>query len=487
MTPDIVIAGHGPAAHRLVQRLRQYGYQGRIGVFGAERRPAYQRPLLTEVLGGRLSPHALALPGLMAEADVHEGVTVTAVDRRRGLVHADDGDSYPYGTLVLATGARPRIPELPGLRTPDGALDDRVTALRTLDDCLRIVPAPRTRGAGVREAGPREPAVTVLGAGVLGVEAAVALRDGGHDVSLVHPAPWPMERRLDATAGLLLGERLEQLGIRMLLGRTALAYRSGALLLDSGERVPARRLVVCAGTVPETVLARQCGLAVRTGIVVDGELRTSDARVRAVGDCAEYEGAPGGSVLTAWEQADVLARLLTGGESRFRGGRLAVRLRARDVELAVLGTPSAPHDGDPAHEVVTLTDRARGRYARLVLREGRVQSAVLLGLPRAIAAVTQLYDLDRPVPADRLSLLLGAPPATSGWSGPPEDGIVCACGGVTRAAVRQAWRDGAPDLASVAAATRATTGCGGCEQDVRALCEVRRAGTAGHSLEGGTR
>jgi assimilatory nitrate reductase electron transfer subunit len=486
MRAGIVIVGHGPAAHRLVQLLRRYGYRGRIGVLGAEHRPAYQRSLLGEVLGGRLRPPALTLPGIAGDADVRDGVTVTGVDRRRALVHTDDGGSHPYDTLVLATGARPHLPDLPGLRAPDGAPADGVTALRTLDDCLRIAPAPGTGPADAGEGGTQGPGVAVLG-----VETAVALRGGGHDVTLVHPAPHPMENRLDATAGLLLAERLERLGVRVLPGRTALAYRSGALLLEDGGQVSARHLVVCAGTVPETSLARGCGLAVRTGVVVDGELRTSDPRVRAIGDCAEYEGTVGGSVLTAWEQADVLARLLTGGGARFRGTRPAVRLRAREIDLAVLGTPDAPggehpaDSADPADEVVTFTDRTRGRYARLVLREGRVRGAVLLGLPRAIAAVAQLYDQDLPAPSDRLSLLLGTPPAGD-WGGPAEDDVVCFCGGVTRAEVRRSWRDGARDLAAVAAATRATTGCGGCAREVLALGGEARSGAA-EPVDGGPR
>ncbi|MBN3929562.1 NAD(P)/FAD-dependent oxidoreductase [Streptomyces verrucosisporus] len=485
MRAGIVIVGHGPAAHRLVQLLRRYGYRGRIGVLGAEHRPAYQRSLLGEVLGGRLRPPALTLPAVAEGADVRDGVTVTGVDRRRALVHTDDGGSHPYDTLVLATGARPHLPDLPGLRAPDGAPADGVTALRTLDDCLRIASAPGTGPTGAGKGGTQGPGVVVLGAGVLGVETAVDLRGAGHDVTLVHPAPHPMENRLDAPAGLLLTERLERLGVRMLPGRTPLAYRSGTLLLEDGGQVPARHLVVCAGAVPETSLARGCGLAVRTGVVVDAELRTSDPRVRAIGDCAEYQGTAGGSVLTAWEQADVLARLLTGGRARFRGARSAVRLRARGIDLAVLGGPDAPGEGHCADEVVTLMDRTRGRYARLVLREGRVHGAVLLGLPRAIAAVAQLYDQDLPAPSDRLSLLLGTPPADD-RGGPAEDDVVCFCGGVTRAEVRRSWRDGARDLAAVAAATRATTGCGGCARDVLALGGGARSGAV-EPVDGGPR
>ncbi|GAA3293718.1 hypothetical protein GCM10020295_16340 [Streptomyces cinereospinus] len=154
-----------------------------------------------------------------------------------------------------------------------------------------------------------------------------------------------------------------------------------------------------------------------------------------------------------------------------------LRLRTRAVELAVFGPPQPPAGGGPT-ETVTFQDRSGARYARLVLSGGRLRAGVLLGLPRAAAALAQLYDRDAPLPSDRLSLLLGVAPMTGEPADLPEDSLVCDCNNVSRAGLRQAWQDGARDLYALVAATRATTGCGGCADDVRAWCAQATAGTA---------
>ncbi|MEU9593573.1 FAD-dependent oxidoreductase [Streptomyces sp. NPDC048193] len=459
---DIVIVGHGSAAHRLVSELRRHGHTGRLTVLGAERHPAYHRPLLGSVLALRLPPEALTLPAV--DAEVHTGVSVTAIDRQRRLVHTDDGTTYPYDALVLATGARPRRPAWSGPSA--GGAPGGVCALRTLDDCrelLAVLSAPA--------APPRS--VAVVGAGPLGVETTVALRESGHHVTLVDPAPYPLAPRVDETAGTLLTERLERLGVRLLPGRTATGHEPGLLLLDDDERVPVDHVILCAGVVPGTGLARRAGLTVRTGVVVDERLRTSDPRIHAIGDCAEQEGVLPGTVTTAWEQAGTLARLLTGLRpgAPARPARTVLRLRTRAVELAVFGPPEETAGGGRDTGTVTFHDPSGGRYARLVLDDAeRVCSAVLLGLPRAAAAVAQFYERDAPLPSDRLSFLLGAPPVTGDIAALPDDAPVCDCNNVSRAALRKAWQNGARDLYALVAATRATTGCGGCADDVRAWC-----------------
>ncbi|MFD4374464.1 FAD-dependent oxidoreductase [Streptomyces sp. NPDC058486] len=490
----LVIVGHGPAAHRLVQGLRRHGYAGELTVLGAERHPAYHRPLLGSVLAGGLPPEALTLPAV--DADVRAGRAVTAVDRPRRLVHTDDGTAYPYDTLVLATGARPVRPAWSGPAadgTPAG-----VSTLRTLDDCRALLaalaPAPRAVPAPRRALAPAPRSVAVVGAGPLGVETAGLLREAGHHVTLVDPAPHPLASRVDATAGGILAERLERHGVRPLFGRTAIGHAPGALLLDDGERLSVDHVVLCAGVVPETDAARRAGLLVRTGIVVDERLRTSDPRIHAIGDCAEQEGVLPGTVSVAWEQADTLAGLLTGAhpEPPSRPARGVLRLRTRVAELAVFGPPEEPAASDrdrdqeaedPGTGTVTFHDRSGGRYARLVLDgEGRVRSGVLLGLPRAAAALAQLYERDLRLPTDRLSFLLGDPPVTGDRTAVPDDAVVCDCNNVSRAALRTAWQEGARDLYAIVAATRATTGCGGCADAVRAWCA--QAGAASPARPG---
>ncbi|MDG9715402.1 FAD-dependent oxidoreductase [Streptomyces sp. DH24] len=455
----VLVVGHGPAAHRLVERLRHHGHSGPVTVLGAEPRPAYNRVLLTSLLGGALSAEDLKLPDPPDGVRVRTGVTVTALDRARRSVRTDIGEIHPYDHLVLATGARPRIPPLPGLLTPRGGLTEGATAVRTLADCERLTGGP----------------LVVLGGGVLGTEVTLALLRTGHDVTLVHPGPYPMHDRLDGAAGALLADHLRAQGAHLRLGRGAVEYRPGKLALDDGEILRAGRLVLCTGAEPDTGLARRAGLTVRTGVVVDRRLRTDDPRVHAIGDCAESDGQVPGLVTTAWDQAETLARALTGRDTHHRAGRPVVRLKALGIDLACLGPPDPP--GATRH--ITLSDPARGRYARLALSGERILGAVLVGLPRATAAVGQLYERGLPVPSDRLGLLLGtaatARPATVEL---PDEAVLCHCNHVTKGALLRAWRAGARDLPRVAAATRATTGCGGCADDVQL---VLAAATGGNS------
>lgn len=456
----VVIVGNGPAAHRLVERLRARGHTGPVVVLGDEPHPAYNRVLLGSVLSRSLPAEALRLPDV--DAEVRLGVAATGIDRDRRVVRTSTGEEVGYDVLVLATGARARLPEITGLPA------DRLRPLRTVAGCEHIARVP----------GP----VVVLGGGVLGVEAALALRSRGRQVAVVHPRPHPMDRQLDATGGRLLAERLTELGVALHQGRKAVAYRSGALVLDDGAEVPAQLVVACTGVVPETALAERAGLRVRRGIVVDDRLRTGDPRIHAIGDCAEHHGRTPGLIGPAWEQADALAGLLCGADTRYPGARAVTRLKARDIELVSIGAPDELDSADA--EVVTLSDPARGRYAKVALRDERITSAVLFGLPEATASVTQLYDGDRPLPGDRLALLLGTPAAVPGAPVElPEDAVICRCNNVTKKSLRTAWESGARSVRELALATRATTGCGGCSDDVARLCAALAERTA-HEEEG---
>ncbi|MFE2461961.1 FAD-dependent oxidoreductase [Streptomyces sp. NPDC059402] len=462
----VLIVGGGPAAHRLAERLVRLGHGGGITVAGAEPRAPYHRALLGSVLDGSLESGRLALPALPEPVRLLTGVRVTGVDRTLRTVRTADGRELPYDNLVLATGARPRVPAVPGLTDRHGRLAEGVRLLRTAADCRPLSEGP----------------VVVLGGGTRGVEAALALRRAGHEVVLAHPAAHPMDRHLDADGGAVVAEWLAERGVTLRLGRRAAEYAPGKVVLDDGEVLAAGTVLLCTGTAPETRLARAAGLPVAEGVLVDARLRTADPRVHAIGDCAEQDGTPGATVLGAWEQADTLARILTGEDTVHRAGRHALRPRLPGKDIVVL---PPGRDGAEGDRTVTLRDPARGRYARLVLREGRIRQGVVAGSARAVAAVTLLHARDAPVPADLLALLTGADGTYTGGGEPPDDTVVCHCNNVTRKTLKDAWHGGARDAAALAAATRATTGCGSCGPVVRELCAA--LGRPADPAEGGTR
>lgn len=453
----VLVVGNGPAALRLTLALHAHGYDGAVTVLGDG---VVQRALLPSLLDGSLPPDAPLLAGHPPTVRVHRHARAVRVDRRRRLVLTADGTRYPYDTLVLATGAHPRIPRLPGLRTRDGKPADGVLTLRRPGDPARIGPGP----------------VVVLGAGPRGVETALALRRGGRETVLLDRAPAVLPGLLDPTAAELVGRRLTDAGVTLRLGRTAVEYAPGKLLLDDGEVLDTPTLVLCTGFVPRTRLAADAGLTVRRGVLVDPWLRTDDPRVSAVGECAEPAApAPPGAPV-AFDPAAALAARLAGAGTPAAPPE-TVRLRDPRLDVAVLGRPPAPDD--TATERITLHDPARHRYARLTLRDQRVEEAVLVGLPHAIAALTQLHQRGLPVPAARLALLLGTPPRGATRAGPPGDAVLCRCNHVTRHDLTRAWSHGAHDLPALAAATRATTGCGGCAPDVERLCAALAAAREG--------
>lgn len=449
----ILIVGNGPAAHRLAQRLSHHGHQGVVTLLGAERQPAYNRVLLTSVLARTLPAEAITLPRLPEDIRVRLGVTATRIDRAQRTVHADDNRVYRYEELVLATGARPRTPDVPSLTTADGELSDGVRTLRAVSDCERIIDGH----------------VVVLGGGILGVELALALRRGGRDVALVHPSPYAMDRHLDAAGGQILVAHLESMGITVHMGRRVVDYKPGRVFLDNGQVLSTDTLLLCTGVTPDVDLARAAGLTVRRGVVVDDRLRTNDPNIYAIGDCAEHDGDVPGLIAPAWEQAETLAKRLTGGSACYSGARTVTRLKAPSIDVASLGSPVGVDELGVAGESVTLSDPAGGRYAKLVLRDERIIGAILVGFSQAIASIGQLYDRNLPVPSGRLALLLGTAADPRTGVEPPDDAVICVCNNVTKNALVCAWRDGARDLAKLARATRATTSCGSCTPEVHRI------------------
>jgi assimilatory nitrate reductase electron transfer subunit len=465
---QVVVIGYGMAAARLLEEVRRIDPDGRrvtLTVIGEERVPAYNRILLTSVLSGRMEARRIQLQDKAWAAshnvDVVLGVCVSAIDRVGRTVLLANGERVRYDVLVLATGSRPWLPPTRGLRGADGEPAAGVAFLRTLADCETLHDLARPGATAV-----------VLGGGVLGLEAAHALHERAAEVTVVHPMAWLMERQLDRGSGRILAAALERRGIRFRIGRYAHDYLPGkGLWLDDGSVVPADLVLVAAGTRPETALAADAGLAVDKGVMVDDRLRATDPSIFAIGDCAQHGEAVSGFVESAWTQATVLAELLTQERpsARYRGGGVVTTLKIPAIELMALGDPHVdPYTSEA--DVVCLTDPAGGRYAKLVVRQDRIDGAILLGLPNAAASVSYCYVNSTVVPSDRFSLLVG------GVSGAGDDvaaggQIVCLCNNVTRESLAGAWRAGARTAGELADATRATTGCGACGAAVQAMAD----------------
>lgn len=460
----LVVVGNGMAGARLVGEVRARSKDVQITVFGAETWQPYNRVLLSSVLAGTSTSEQVRLldPLWYAEHEVTArlGVSVTTIDRDSQTIVASDGTRVPYDVLVLATGSEPVVPPIPGA--------ERATPFRTLDDCDRI-----------REAATSARRAVVVGGGLLGIEAARGLAGRGVPVTLLHLAGHLMERQLDAEAGLVLGETLGALGIDIRTGVTVAAVREAGVELSTGEVVEGDLVVLACGVRPVVGLARDAGIEVQRGVVVDDEMRTDDPSIFAIGECAQHDGMVYGLVAPAWEQASVLADLITGADkgARYRGSRLVTRLKAKSVELAAMGETHLTED---EAEIVRFTHRHNGTYRKLVIRDGRLVGAILLGETAVVGTLTQLFDRGGPLPFDRTGLLFpglaaGGIAVAESPVRMPDSAKVCQCNNVTKGQIRACWESGARDVEAVAAATRATTGCGGCRDAVEGivgwLCE----------------
>nr|WP_277605747.1 FAD-dependent oxidoreductase [Glycomyces sp. L485] len=450
----VAIVGYGMAGARIARELGRRGID--VTVFGAESNAAYNRILLSSMIAGKQSEHEIALPTPPEHVELRLGESVESVDLDGKTVNG-----VAFDKLVLATGAEAFVPPVPGLDPlPTGAY-----VLRTIEDARRIVTEAANRASAI-----------VLGGGLLGLEAARGLAGRGMDVTVVHAGGHLMDRQLDPSGAQVLADTYTELGVQSVIDAQTTRVIHGddglTLVLADGRTVTGQLMVVSCGIRPNTDLAESMALKVGRGVVIDDRCRTSHDDVFAVGDCAEHRGVPYGLVGPAWEQADVVADLLSGvnEDAAYTGSRLVTRLKATGIDLAAMGEV----DGD---EVVSFADPTRGTYARLVIDEdGRLAGAVMLGDNPMVGQVVQLFDTGDPVPHDRRMLLMGRPgesvsvePETP--ASMADEVVVCRCNNVTKKELTAAFRTGARTPEALSEATQASTGCGTCVEDVGRVCK----------------
>jgi len=475
---DLVLVGNGMAGARFLEELFERGAGDRfcVTVFGEEPQGSYNRVLLSSVLAGKHRPEDIVLnpPGWYRERgiELRAGVRAVSIDLQARVVRGNDGGDARYDTLVLGTGSTPLLPPIDGLGRP-GALIRGAHVFRTLTDCAALLrEAPQARRAAV------------VGGGLLGLEAARGLLRLVPEVHVLQLLPQLMEQQLDPGGAEVLRSTLEGLGVRVHLGRQTAAVlgrdRVEGVRFADGTALECDLLVIAAGIRPNVRLAREAGLPVERGIVVGDDLAVPGfPGVHALGECAQHRGRTYGLVAPAWEQARILADRLSGARpnAMYVGSRLATRLKVMGVELSVMGLSQAAGERD---EEITFADPARGVYKKLVVREGRLAGAVLLGDTAPAAALLQSFDRGIPLPDNRAALLFhdqeGAVPIRV--ADLPDEARICDCNGVSKGALAAAAKSGCGSLEAVCAATRAGTGCGSCRPRVRELLEAWRAGVS---------
>ncbi|WP_441234657.1 NAD(P)/FAD-dependent oxidoreductase [Bradyrhizobium sp. 930_D9_N1_4] len=368
MSEPLVIVGNGMAAARLVDELAKTAL-GRyaVAVIGEEPRLAYNRVLLSSVLAGETGSHEIELRP--ADWWRHRGVTVrygyrvTEIDTGRRELKIEGEESMEYSKLVLAIGSTPLR-----LNVPGADLAGVHTFRDTRDvDLLLTLAAARKR-------------VVVVGGGLLGLEAAYGLAKAGAPVTLLHLMDRLMERQLDGPAANLLKTLVERKGIRIMLNASTARIHGEeghveAVELADGTRIEADAVIFAAGIRPNIGLAKDAGIAVNRGIVVNDEMQTASPDIYALGECAEHRGNCYGLVEPAYEQARVLARHLAGRPAAYQGSVVSTNLKVSGVSVFSAGD----FMGGEGSESLVLSDRRRGTYKKLVIADGRLTGAVLIG------------------------------------------------------------------------------------------------------------
>jgi nitrite reductase (NADH) large subunit len=470
---SLALIGNGMATCRLLDELIRRGAQERyeVAVFSEENGGAYNRVLLSRVLAGGRPDDIVTKPRSWYEehgARLVDGTTIGRIDPSRKVLRATDGRDFRYDVAVVATGSQPLVPPIEGMTTASGDLRDGVFVYRKIDDCLRMRAHAQAGDAAI-----------VLGGGLLGLEAAKVLSDLGLHVTIVHVAETILNAQLDRPGGEMLRRQIEQLGIFVRTGRTVEALvgdaRVEGVVLDDGKVLPADMVVVACGVRPRVDLALASGLPVNRGILVNDTLATEAPSVYAVGECVEHAGRTYGIVPPVWEQASVLADVLSGGapRARYRGSNLYARLKVAGVDVASMGLLEPELETDA---VVQVIEERRNSYRKMIVRDGRLVGAMLVGDTSAAARLAQAFDRRDPLPSDPLQALCVGP----SWAGRTADErTVCNCHRVSESCIRQAVSNGADSVDAVGVATRAGTGCGSCRSEIAALLVRQRVPAAG--------
>ena len=482
MKQKLVIVGNGMAPGRALDLLFETAPEAyEVTIFNAEPRVNYDRIMLSPVLSGEKSFEEIVIHGdgwyIKHGVTLYKGAKVTGIDRAAksvtaefspsatGLAPREPAITVAYDRLIIATGSNAIIIPVPGHKLPG------VLTYRDLDDVQAMLLAAKSRGKAV-----------VIGGGLLGLEAAAGLKEQGMDVTVVHLMPTLMERQLDPAAGHLLQRAIEARGIRVITKANTKAIHGAkkveAVELDNGTMLPADILVMAVGIRPSIEVAKNTGLTVNRGIVVDATMHTSDPDIFAVGECVEAEGQVFGLVAPLYDMARVVAAQLAGdAAASFKATATATKLKVTGIQLYSAGDFAEAK----GREEIVLRDAARGLYRRVVLKDNRIIGVVMYGDTtdgpwlfdhlkrqtdvadkRETLIFGQSYQVGIPLdPAAAVAVL-------------PDDAEICGCNGVCKGRITGAIAGlGLKTLDDVRSHTKASASCGSCTGLVEQLLQAQ--------------
>jgi nitrite reductase (NADH) large subunit len=475
----VVVVGHGMVGQRFLEQLVGHtnGRAPETTVFCDEPRPAYDRVNLTSFFAGKSARDLCVVPSRFLEdhaMTLRLNDRVVAIDRGRKIVRSVRQRAVPYDKLVLATGSTPFVPPISGRDRPD------CFVYRTIEDLEVIAAAARRARIGA-----------VVGGGLLGLEAAKALKDLGLTTHVVEFAPRLMAVQLDDAGGRLLRSKIETLGVAVHTGKNTREIVAGTerrhrMVFADGTALETDLIVFSAGIRPDDELARRAQLAVgeRGGIVVNERCQTSDPDIYAVGECALFGGRVYGLVAPGYQMAEVAARHVAGDDAAaFRGADMSTKLKLLGVDVASVGDAHAATAGARSY---AFCDEVAGTYKKLVVSADgrRVLGAILVGDANDYGTLQQMALNALPLPAHPEELILparaGGAPTGLGVDLLPATALICSCNNVSKRGICEAVGAGCASVGALKKATKASTTCGGCGPLVKQIldAELKKRGVA---------
>jgi len=456
----LVMIGNGMAGVRAIEEiLKANPDMFEITIFGAEKYLNYNRIMLSPVLAGDTTNEDIILNDEQWYADngitLHMGKRIKEIQRGYKKVIAEDGTEAEYDNLIIATGSNPFIIPIPGHDKPG------VMAFRDIDDCDAMVEAAKTYKKAA-----------VIGGGLLGLEAAKGLLHLGMEATVIHDQATLMNMQLDTVAGEMLRSDLEEQGMQFKVSTLTTEVvgdeRVTGLKFKDGSSLDCDLLIMAVGIRPNMALAKDCGLFCNRGIVVNDYMQTvTDPAVYTVGECAEHRGIAYGLVAPLFEQAKVLAYMITGqGLKSYTGSVVSTKLKISGVDVFSAGD----FMGTPGADVIELMDKVGGVYKKIVLEDDKVKGVVMFGDTADGPTFFQWMQDGKDISEQRSTMLFSASGlGDSGHSGEnlasamADDTVVCGCNGVSKKDVVDAIvKDGLTTRKEITACTKAAGSCGGC-------------------------
>jgi nitrite reductase (NADH) large subunit len=475
----LLVIGNGMVGQKLLEQLAERDARAHfdVTVLCEEPRPAYDRVHLSDYFAGKSATDLSLVPEGFFERNgfgLRLNERAATIDRVRKIVRSASGAEFVYDKLVLATGSYPFVPPVPG-NDRDGCF-----VYRTIEDLEAITAAGRRGKIGV-----------VVGGGLLGLEAAKALKDLGLQTHVVEFAPRLMAVQVDEGGGRVLRKKIEALGVQVHTGKNTVEISDGVsskhkMKFADGSELETDLILFSAGIRPQDALAREAGLVLgeRGGIVINNFCQTSDSDIYAIGECALWGGKIFGLVAPGYQMAQVAADHVLGRSgSEFAGADMSTKLKLMGVDVASIGDC---HAATPGAQCYSFVDERKQVYKKLVVSDcGKyVLGGVLVGEAEEYGTLLQMMLNRIELPEQPESMILpamdGKPAGGLGVDKLPAAATICSCHNVSKGAICAAIEGGAATVPALKSATCAGTGCGGCAALLGQVlkAELKRKGVA---------